>query len=478
MVRPGKSSHTDRSMPKLSRRRFLAASAASAAAGVAAPAWSAPNVPDVDIAIIGAGAAGIAAARRVAGTKARLAILEGSDRIGGRCFTDTTTFGMPYDRGAHWIHTPELNPITPLALRSGLDMYPAPPGQKIRIGRRNAREIEMEDYLASVVRSNRAIGDAGRGRSDISCAAVLPKDLGEWQKTVEFVLGPFGCGKDLTEVSTADFAKSAERDVDTFCKQGFGALIANLGQGLPVQFSNPVRFIDWSNRSGVEIRTARGTMMARTVIITASTGVLLDNRIKFEPELPRRYQDALERLTLGSYDHIALELPGNPLGLQRDDVVFEKSSNARTAAILANISGTTLCTVDVGGKFGREIAAQGESAMVAFALDWLTGLYGADIKKAVKRTHATQWNKEPWALGAFSAAAPGGQSGRLALAEPLRDRMWFAGEAVHETLWGTVGGAWASGDRAATQALRKIGAIPEPPPEPRPSAPEPRRRRR
>jgi len=65
------------------------------------------------------------------------------------------------------------------------------------------------------------------------------------------------------------------------------------------------------------------------------------------------------------------------------------------------------------------------------------------------------------------------------LAEPLRDRVWFAGEAVHESLWGTVGGAWASGDRAAQQALRKIGAImPEPPPEPQRQAPEPRRRRR
>jgi monoamine oxidase len=465
-------------MPKLTRRRFVAASAASAATGVAAPAWSAPSGPDVDVAIIGAGAAGIAAARRIAATKARLAVLEGSDRIGGRCFTDLTTFGLPYDRGAHWIHTPDLNPVTPLALRSGLEIYPAPPGQKIRVGRRNARELEMEDYLAAVVRSNRAIADAARGRSDISCAAVLPKDLADWQQTVEFVLGPFGCGKDLREVSTADFAKSAERDIDSFCRQGFGALIASLGQGLPVQMSNPVRFIDYNARAGVEIRTARGMLTAKTVIVTASTGVLLDNRIKFDPELPRRYQDALERLTLGSYDHIALELPGNPLALQRDEVVFEKSSSARTGAILANISGTTLCTVDVGGKFGRDLSAQGADAMVAFALDWLTGLYGAEIRKAVKRTHATQWNKEPWALGAFSTAAPGGQGARTVLAEPLRDRVWFAGEAVHETLWGTVGGAWASGDRAAQQALRKIGAISEPPPEPRSDAPQPRRRRR
>jgi monoamine oxidase len=263
-----------------------------------------------------------------------------------------------------------------------------------------------------------------------------------------------------------DFSRSAERDVDAFCREGFGTLVAKLGQGVPVQLSNPAKAIDLSGRAYVEIRTARGTITARAVIVTASTGVLLDNRIRFEPELPRRYTDALQRLTLGSYDHIALELPGNPLGLARDEVVFEKSSSARTAAILANVSGSTLCTVEVGGKFGRELSAQGGPAMVEFALEWLTGLYGSEVKKAVKRTHATQWNREPWALGAFSAAAPGGQPARMALAEPFRDRLWFAGEAVQETLWGTVGGAWASGDRAATQALRKIGAVAEPPPEP------------
>jgi len=193
------------------------------------------------------------------------------------------------------------------------------------------------------------------------------------------------------------------------------------------------------------------------------------------PELPRRHLDAIEKLQLGSYDHVALELPGNPLGLQRDEMVFEKADSVRTAAILANISGTTLCTVEVAGKFGRDLAAAGESAMVAFALEWLAGLYGADIRKAVKLTSATQWNHEPWVLGAFSAAAPGGQWARAALAEPVRDRIFFAGEATHETLWGTVGGAWASGERAAEAVLKKLGPIGDAP-EPRWPPPSPRRR--
>jgi monoamine oxidase len=113
--------------------------------------------------------------------------------------------------------------------------------------------------------------------------------------------------------------------------------------------------------------------------------------------------------------------------------------------------------------------------MVAFALEWLTGLYGNDIKKAAVRTHATHWNDEPFVLGAFSAAAPGGQPARRVLMEPLNGRIWFAGEAVHETLWGTVGGAWESGERAAEAALRRIGALAEPEEE-RPASSRRRRR--
>src|SRR5215468_4830369 len=365
-------------MSVLSRRRFLAASAASAAtAGTSVIAATG----DFDVAIIGAGAAGIAAARRLATTKARIAVIEASGRLGGRCFTDTETFGVPFDRGAHWVHVPELNPLTPLAMKFGFNIYPAPPEQRVRIGRRYARTSEMEDYLTATVRANRAIGEASRGRQDVSCAQALPKDLGDWQPTIEFAVGPFGCAKDLAEVSALDFSRSLERNNDMFCREGLGTLIARLAEDLPVQLSRPVSRIDWSERNRIEISTARGLLVARTVIVTMSTGVLLSDKLRFEPELPRRYLDAIEKLSLGSYDHIALELPGNPLGLGRDELVFEKADSPRTAAILANVSGTTLCTVEVAGKFGADLAASGEPEMVSFALDWLAGLYGADVRK-------------------------------------------------------------------------------------------------
>src|SRR5215470_13038948 len=290
-------------MPRFSRRSLLIGTASLAAT----PALAATS-PYVDVAIVGAGAAGIAAARRLIAAGRRVTLLEAADRIGGRCFTDTRTFGAPYDRGAHWIHMPDINPVAKLAGAAKMDVYPAPPGQKFRIGRRFAREGEMEDFLAALVRTNRAIAEAARGKNDVSCAQALPKDLGELRPAVEFVLGPFGCARDLADVSAYDFARSAERDVDAFCRQGLGALVAKLADGLPVQLSTPATMINWSPRSNLTIETTKGRFEASAVIVTASTALLAAGKLKFNPPLPKRHLDAIGKLPLGSYDHIALEL--------------------------------------------------------------------------------------------------------------------------------------------------------------------------
>ena len=140
-----------------------------------------------------------------------------------------------------------------------------------------------------------------------------------------------------------------------------------------------------------------------------------------------------------------------------DELVFERSESRQTAAIFANMSGSTICVVDVGGTFGRDLSAKGEATMVDFAVTWLASLYGADIKTLIKRRHATRWNNEPWVLGAWSAAAPGAQSARKVMTEPVSNRIFFAGEATHEALGGTVNGAWESGERAADAVLKLIG---------------------
>src|SRR3954467_11322195 len=154
----------------MSRRNFLSATAALAMT----PGWrgavAAPLPREADIVVIGAGAAGIAAARRIQAANRKVIVLEAGERIGGRCITDTTTFEAPFDRGARWIHNPDGNPIARLARAAGLELTPAPMGQKIRIGRRNARAGEVEEMLATLVRANRALDEASRGRLDMACA--------------------------------------------------------------------------------------------------------------------------------------------------------------------------------------------------------------------------------------------------------------------------------------------------------------------
>jgi monoamine oxidase len=445
-------------MKRLTRRSLLVGSAALAGGSAIAAPRAAPEVPrsgNVDAIVIGAGAAGIAAARRLVAAGRRIAVLEAADELGGRCITDTRTFGFPYDRGAHWLYLADTNPVPRLAAQAGLDIYPAPPGQRMRIGRRYAREGEMEDFLAQLVHANTAIADAAR-KGDVSCAQVLPKELGDWRSTVDFVLGAYTCGRDLAEVSTVDLSRSAERDNAVFCRQGLGALLAKLAPAAVVQLAAPVSRVSWG-RGNVEVETSRGQFRAAALIVTVSTNVLASGKIKFSPELPKRQLDAAAKLRLGSRDRVALQFAGNALGLRADELVFEKSESRQTAAIFANASGSTLCTVDVGGSFGRELSAKGEAAMIDFAIEWISGLYGPEVKSSVKRRHAMRWNNEPWVLGAASAAVPGGQSARKVLMEPLAGRVFFGGEAVHETLWGTVGGAWDSGERAADAVVKMFG---------------------
>ena len=124
--------------------------------------------------------------------------------------------------------------VAMLAPQAGIDIYAAPPGQKVRIGRRYAREGEMEDFLlqccAHAARDWRGGARAATAPARRRCRRIWANGA----RSVEFVLGPFGCAKDLADVSALDFARSAERDVDAFCRAGYGTLLAKLGEGLPV----------------------------------------------------------------------------------------------------------------------------------------------------------------------------------------------------------------------------------------------------
>src|ERR1017187_8238645 len=143
------------------------------------------------------------------------------------------------------------------------------------------------------------------------------------------------------------------------CRQGLGTRFAKRGDRPRSPRSPPASRIAWSGRD-VTVETPSGKIVARAAIVTVSSNVLSAGNIKFTPDIPKRQLDAAAKLSLGSFDRIALLLSGNPLGLARDDIIVEQSSSTRTALLFANMGSSSLCSIDVAGSFGRDLSAQGE----------------------------------------------------------------------------------------------------------------------
>src|ERR1700687_5165710 len=135
--------------------------------------------------------------------------------------------------------------------------------------------------------------------------------------------GPKPAGKDLKDISAIDKARGQDRNnAQIACRQGLGTLIAKLGEQVPLALSTPASRIAWSDRE-VTGETPSGKIAARAAVITVSSNVLTAGNIKFTPDIPKRQLDAAAQLSLGRYVHIARQLPGNPLGLARDDIIIE-----------------------------------------------------------------------------------------------------------------------------------------------------------
>lgn len=435
----------------MNRRKLLARGAALAAVPLAGPYAALGQGMESDVIIIGAGAAGIAAARRIAEAGRSYALIEASGRVGGRAFTDTTIFGVPFDVGAHWIHTPSLHPLSAFGRAAGLDIYPAPDNGRFFVDGVEASDTDHDDFFAAVKQGERAIVATGKAGRDVAAARALP-DLGEWGESVRFALGPFSCAKELDQVSTLDFYQSEEKDEDEFCRQGFGTLVARLAAPLSVRLDTPARTVDLGGRL-VSVATDRGTLKGRVVIVAVPPSVIAAGRLRILPRLPERCRTAVETITLGTYDHIAFDLPGNPAGLKVDELIYFKVEGPRAYGLLARINGSSLNSLEVAGAVAEDLANGPPEAARAFLMEALTHEFGARTAARVGKVHATRWSREPWALGAFTCALPGYAHMRQAFMEIVSDRLIFAGEHAHETLWGSVGGAWLSGERAARQAL-------------------------
>jgi monoamine oxidase len=408
----------------------------------------------LDVIIIGAGAAGLAAARRLQDNKASFRILEAKDRIGGRATTDTSTLGAPVDLGGHWLHSPALNPLTPLADRYGFHVKHSAEDFRVTQGGAFLTGADLAECLAYVDACFDKI--AAISADNVDCVvADLFLFPGKWHGLFEAAFLAKQ-GVPLTQSSALDFARYVWEGDDLPVLDGFGALIARHAQGLQVELETPVTRIDWGRKDGVTVETPQGPLLTRTVIITVSTGVLAAEQIRFDPSLPAWKLQAINDLPLGSCNKVALGFTRDAFGMS-DVMLMPDLGPGQSVEFVLREGGRNIVTTMCNGPAAKDLAAQGAQASADYALSILAGIFGNDVRGCVTdRLVFADWDHDPYVRGCYAAALPGRHFARAELARPVEDRLFFAGEAAHERYMGDVHGAHLSGEAAADAALAAV----------------------
>jgi monoamine oxidase len=409
---------------------------------------------DVDVIVIGAGSAGLAAAKTLRAAGLTFKLLEATGRIGGRAYTSSEHFGIPFDIGCAWLHAADRNPYFPEAEAAGWTLHHHPMDvDHLYFGKHKATEADFADMALADTRLS-ALVENWPGPDD-RVSTLLAS--GHAPRAAATFCGPMDFGKDPDEISIVDFRGAADLDPNYFSKEGFGALVARFGEDVPVELSTPVREILW-DVPGVGCVTDRGTLRAKAVIVTASPAVLAFEEITFSPELPDDYIAAFFDLPMGMLTKLPIEIKGTRLGLEPfDDLLVERHAS-HDIYFLCFPFDTDLMVGFVGGDFAWETSAAGAAAGIDFVTDRLCDIFGRDLKKHVGRATMTNWGGERFVRGAYAAARPGRAVARKVLTVPVAERIFFAGEHLAGPLIQTCGGARLSGEAVARQVVAQLAA--------------------
>lgn len=415
---------------------------------------------DFDFIIVGAGAAGIAAARIVVSARRRALVLEARDRPGGRAFTERTALAVPIDLGASWFHQRPGNALYDLAAAQGRPLIDEAPWQSWRrLGVTAAEARAWERTYERVDAAVRAAGEAARaGARDQSAAEASAQLAGDpWYGFAVAALGGL-MGAEFEDLSALDYANYMQRGgdaPDAFIRTGMGALLADLAQGLPIRFGMPVERIAF-DAGGVAV-VARGAVFhARQAIVTIPTSLIAAASVQFDPPLPARYVSAAAALPLGALLKVALEFREDVFDCAHDNtIVTARIAEGFAPFTIAKLFGAPVTLCFFGRGSGRALEAQGAAAAERAALAALGQMAGRDRVQAAYtgRCCVSRWDADPWSGGAYSYAKPGHAHARVTLAEPIDERLFFAGEALSVESFGTVHGAWNSGIVAARRAM-------------------------
>lgn len=435
------------------------------------PAQSAALPAEVDVAVVGAGLAGLAAARLLQERGRSVAVVEARNRVGGRAYTDTARLGQPVDLGTAFLKSADVNPLAgemrrrEVALQSDDGDYWL--FDRDRDGR--LRDAATEDYdLLGLLydRIDDALLDAKTLRADVALASRTKLDVNgaaRWADLARAMAGPLHIGIDYPQVSALDAPRLSGTGNDAWLPGGFGSWVADYAAGLPIWLGKPVVRIDWAN-NGVTLATAEGQVRAEACIVTVPLGVLAaQDGILFQPALPAAQREALSRMSMGLINRIALLYEPGSFNAPTNTQVLANGGGSRTFSFRLNVHDTPIVVATVGGEQARALENQGEAAMVAAARAQLKLIFGEAVDGRFLRGIASSWGLDPFSRGAVAAARPGFAVARRNAGRPLtsaagRSRVLFAGEAFASADWaGFATGAWLSGRLAATEALRVLG---------------------
>jgi monoamine oxidase len=409
---------------------------------------------EVDLVIVGAGAAGLGAARRAGELRLSYVVCEAMGRIGGRAFTESTSFGVPWDRGCHWLHSGSVNPFAKFADQYGFQYEKNQPGRRTFDGTRWLTDDESNDAETQVYGGLwGAIEQAGKAGKDISAADVVDMDH-PWISMLRTALaGEWSV--DIPEVSTGDDVAYRDTHENWPVKDGYGALVARHAEGIPVELNTPVHKITWDG-NGVVVETKAGLINARAVLVTVSTRVIQEDVIEFSPALPVWKREAYGAITLGNANKISYKIDKNLLG-ECHNTIWIRATPDQGMWFQMRAFDRDMANGYLAGALGEVTEAEGEAAMLALGREALASAYGSDILKAIQAEACSMWQHEPWIRGAYGAAQPGKAHRRHDIATPIDDRLFFAGEAASLDFFSTCHGAHLTGIAAVEAAAKTLG---------------------
>ena len=406
---------------------------------------------EADVVVIGAGAAGLAAAQRLKSAQIAALVVEARSRIGGRAFTWREPSGLPLDLGCGWLHSANSNEWDTIARELGFAVDPRSPPWSRPALEAGFPVAEQKDFRAAQARLYARLAAAAGGEPDRPASELLEPGS-RWNPLLNAV-SSYVNGVELDRLSVRDFGRYRDTGVNRRVAEGYGALMQAYGAGLDVRIDAPATLIDHSG-ARLRVETPRGAITARAAIVTVPASVIACEAIRFVPNLQDKL-DSAAALPLGLADKLFLRVD-QPDDLPDETRLFGAVDRTATGSYHLKPFGRPLIEVYFGGGCARELEAEGDAAFMQFATDELAALLGGDIRNRVHPIAVSSWGRDPYALGSYTYAKVGHADARAVLAPPVDSRLFFAGEACSPHDFSTAHGAYRTGVEAAEQVIQAL----------------------